>query len=29
MNPYPLLLGLAEYGGSITGGMDASYCEAA
>jgi hypothetical protein len=29
MNPYPLLLGLEEYGGSITGGMDASYCEAA
>jgi hypothetical protein len=29
MNPYPLLLWLEEYGGSITGGMDASYCEAA
>jgi hypothetical protein len=28
MNPYPLLLWLEEYGGSITGGMDASYCEA-
>ena len=27
MNPYPLLLWLEEYGGSITGGMDASYCE--
>ena len=28
MNPYPLLLWLEEYDGSITGGMDASYCEA-
>ncbi len=28
MNPYPLLLWLEEYGGSITGGMDVSYCEA-
>ena len=28
VNPYPLLLWLEEYGGSITGGMDASYCEA-
>lgn len=28
MNPYPLLLWLEEYGGSITGGIDASYCEA-
>jgi collagen type III alpha len=28
MNPYPLLLWLEEYGGFITGGMDASYCEA-
>jgi hypothetical protein len=28
MNPYPLLQLLEEYGGSITGGMDASYCEA-
>ena len=27
MNPYPLLLWLEWYGGSITGGMDASYCE--
>lgn len=28
MNPYPLLLWLEEYGGSIIGGMDVSYCEA-
>ena len=28
INPYPLLLWLEEYGGSITGGTDASYCEA-
>jgi hypothetical protein len=28
MNPYSLLLWLEEYGGSITGGMDVSYCEA-
>ena len=28
MNPYPLLLWLEEYGGSITGGIGASYCEA-
>jgi collagen type III alpha len=28
MNPYPLLLWLEEYGGSITGGMNTSYCEA-
>ena len=28
MHPYPLLLWLEEYGGSITGGMNGSYCEA-
>ncbi len=28
MNPYPLLLWLEAYGGEISGGTDASYCEA-
>lgn len=28
MNPYPLLLWLEQNGGAVTGGMDASYCEA-
>lgn len=28
MNPYPLLLWLEDNGGAVTGGMDASYCEA-
>ena len=27
-NPYSRLVWLEEYGGSITGGMDVSYCEA-
>lgn len=28
MNPYPLLLWLEAYGGAVTGGTGASYCEA-
>ena len=28
MDPYPLLLWLEAYGGAVTGGTDASYCEA-
>lgn len=28
MDPYPLLLWIEAYGGAVTGGTDASYCEA-